>query len=562
MSTIKRALVGLPIAIFSMMLSCSEIATPDIDMNEVPVEDTETPNDQSSNNQTPDNTKDEIIDSLKNYIDSLTQKQEIDLDIIILNPEIRIKNGYIAEVDFRVNPSDAEVDLNSFQLDDITAHTKGVSYITKPANVKKLSVKLARNSNGSPLRGQYVMTIEDKGANSDYCEHLAIVYETKDAEGNKREISSGPFTVSTVPVSSLPKVYVNTPNGVGIKSKTEWVENSSIVIVDQNGNESLNATTSIRGRGNSTWGYPKKPYALKLSSKAEVLGMPKHKRWVLLANWMDRTLLRNDVAFEMGRRIMDWAPRGQFVELYLNGKHQGNYYLCEQIKPDKNRVNVDEENGGYILEFDTYGPSDEINYFYTPVKRYPVTIKEPDEDLITSWEHEGYLYISNHIGDFESLLESDKNDLSRWAEIESLIDVNSYIDWWLIHELTYNCEPHHPKSSYMHKKEDGKLIAGPVWDFDWGTFAESSGIIDNKTLWYGYFFKYQEFKQAVKARWAEVKEEMESMDSYIETQADYIEESSDVNIYKWPTTANTNGDEGMTFEKAIARMRRSLQLIL
>ena len=70
--------------------------------------------------------------------------------------------------------------------------------------------------------------------------------------------------------------------------------------------------------------------------------MPKHKRWVLLANWMDRTLLRNDVAFEMARRVMDWAPRGQFVELYLNGVHQGNYYLCEQIKVDKNRVNIDE----------------------------------------------------------------------------------------------------------------------------------------------------------------------------------------------------------------------------
>ena len=70
--------------------------------------------------------------------------------------------------------------------------------------------------------------------------------------------------------------------------------------------------------------------------------MPKHKRWVLLANWMDRTLLRNAVTFETARQIMDWAPRGRFVELYLNGKHQGNYYLCEQIKPDENRVDIDE----------------------------------------------------------------------------------------------------------------------------------------------------------------------------------------------------------------------------
>lgn len=370
----------------------------------------------------------------------------------------------------------------------------------------------------------------------------------------------------------LPKVYIVTPEGVGITSKTEWLENCSIRIVDENGVEDLNVATSVRGRGNSTWTYPKKPYAIKLDSKSEVLGMPKHKRWVLLANWIDRTLLRNDIAFEMARRIIEWAPRGKFVELYLNGEHQGNYYLCEQIKVDKNRVNIDELDektdfadetqitGGYLLEYDKYGPNDEINYFYSQVQNYPVTIKEPDEEVITSWEHPGYLYVQGYINNLEQLFEADKNALARWDEIDALIDVTSYIDWWLVHELVCNGEVIHPKSSYMFKKRDGKLCAGPAWDFDYGTFRQNSNsLILLSSLYYKYLFKYPEFKLAVKERWTEVKDVLADIDNYISEQADLIRASNEVNISKWPITQTVNRDENMTFDEAVESMRAVLK---
>ncbi|MBR5498771.1 MAG: CotH kinase family protein [Bacteroidales bacterium] len=539
MNTIKSALISIPVIVVSMMISCNKV--------DVPTE--EVPDDEIIDSLVQNEVKEEVIVSIPH-------------SIVILNQDITLKNGYFVDIEFRVNPSDAELDLRLFKLDNIDAHTKGVGYINTPTHVRLRSIKKSRNSSDSPYRGQYTMKIEDLGLSENFKQTLALVYAAKDSEGNPIEVSSDPFTVSSAPVSSLAKVYVTTPDGAGITSKTEWISDSHIRIVGEDGIESLNMSTSIRGRGNSTWDYPKKPYALKLDSKAEVLGMPKHKRWVLLANWMDRTLLRNDVSFEMGRRIMDWAPRGEFVELYLNDRYQGNYYLCEQIKPDRNRVDIDEENGGYILEFDTYGPYDEINYFYTPVQGYPVTIKEPDEEIITSWEHEGFLYISDHLGEFEQMLEDDKEDLSRWNEIESLIDVTSYIDWWLIHELSYNWEPHHPKSCYMHKKESDKLFAGPIWDFDHGTFADAEGLICNEVLWYGYLFRYPEFTAAIKVRWAEVKEVLEGIDSYIETQAEYIRESNDVNIYKWPTTADTNKDEHLSFDGAISVMRKSYQLRL
>lgn len=133
-------------------------------------------------------------------------------------------------------------------------------------------------------------------------------------------------------------------------------------------------------------GVVKKPCAFKLSSRRQALGMAKHKRRVLLANCFDRSLIRNAVVFELGRETsLEWTPRGEYVDLVLNGVLLGNYYLCEQIKVDKNRVNITEMSssdvdgesvtGGYLLEYDVN--YDEVNKFKTAVKNYPVNIKEP-----------------------------------------------------------------------------------------------------------------------------------------------------------------------------------------
>lgn len=473
--------------------------------------------------------------------------------IVTLDKEVRIKSGETAEIKCQITPSDAEV-----ILEDMLINTEKLELV---------SVNESKDSGGNVIEGQYTLTVSDKEANIDYIEAIRIVYMPE----TEHEVSSGIITVIKEFSPQLPKVYITTPGNKDITSKTDWMAGAQIKIVDRNGDVNLDMSTSIRGRGNSTWWYPKKPYALKLDSKSEVLGMPKHKRWVLLANWMDRTLMRNDVAFELGRRVMEWAPRGRFVELYLNGQHLGNYYLCEQIKVDKNRVNVDELDedtdftdseqlsGGYILEFDVYGPGDEANYYYTSVKSYPVAIKEPDEEVITSWNHPGFVYISGYTNTIEQILEIDKRSNIRWNEIKELIDVNSYIDWWIIHELTTNWEPGHPKSSYMFKKRNGKLFAGPLWDFDWGTFQAYKGVCNSKSLWYDYLFKYTEFKTAVKKRWAETKESYMSMDTYIAATAAYIQESDKVNFKMWPIDMNVNGDETCTFNKAINLMRSSYQ---
>ena len=372
-------------------------------------------------------------------------------------------------------------------------------------------------------------------------------------------------TMETSEDTGLPRVYITTPGGVGITSKDVYVEDGNIRIFDKNGELDLNILSDFKGRGNSTWMMPKKPYAIKLSSKAEVMGMPKHKRWVLLANWVDRTLLRNDVAFEIAKKCpaLPWTPRGQFVELYLNGKHRGNYYLCEHIKIDKNRVNIDEIDeetpetdlsGGYLLEFDTYSNA-EINYFYTKHKNLPVTIKEPDEEVITSWEHPAYTYIQNFVNSVEDTLE--KGD---YSEIEALIDVKSYAEWWLLYNLIGNLEPAHPKSCYMYKKRNGKLYAGPAWDFDCATFIPGrKGALLTQVLWYGYLFKHDAFKSLVKERWTELKPEFEKVFKYIDEKAEYIRKSNEINLEMWPVTQNVNEDIDLSFDDAVNRLKEAYQ---
>ena len=378
-----------------------------------------------------------------------------------------------------------------------------------------------------------------------------VTYKTVSAHGQEDEY------IVTLSYSGLPVVIIDTPNQTAIPSKHEdWLEEATITILNPDGTEDYNGTTNIRGRGNSTWTYPKKPYALKLDEKAEILGMPKHKRWVLLANWMDRTLLRNRVAFQIAKSTgMAWNPRGEFVDVVLNGKHIGNYYLCEHIKVDKNRVNIHELSeedieGGYIMELDVY--YDEVFKFKSAVKGLPYMFKDPDE--VNELQ---LAYMQNYINTLENSLYNDEElAIGKFMEY---MDIDSYIDWWFVHELAKNGEPGHPKSTYMYKDKGGKLFAGPAWDFDWGTFRPGTGFTVKHALYYPRLFQNANFVSRVKERWALLKPEFDKISAFIESEAKNITPSEKMNHILWPITQTVNGDELMTFEEAVLRMKSSYE---
>lgn len=362
----------------------------------------------------------------------------------------------------------------------------------------------------------------------------------------------------------LPVIVINTSDSSSIISKTKWVY-SNVSIVGREGYEMIQEKASIRGRGNVSWRlYPKKSYNLKFDHKASVLGMKPAKRWVLLANWADRTLLRNDVAFECSRRTsLEWTPHGTPVELVLNEKYMGSYYLCEKIQINKNRLDVNnkESDGNpnlssdaFLLEIDDH--YDEMNKFKSAVYHLPYQFKEPDDDILSEQQ---FQYIEQYVRNVELSL-SDNYRLMD-GDYEQWIDPQSFADWWIVNELCYNKETGKPRSIYVYKPCGERMKIGPVWDFDFRTFTLFDDIyVATHFPYLRRLFKSSRFQLLAKQRWAELRPLMQSIPYYIDMKADLLYVSANQNIRIWPITSKGNLDESLSYDDAIERMKQSILL--
>ncbi|MBR2195245.1 MAG: CotH kinase family protein [Salinivirgaceae bacterium] len=263
--------------------------------------------------------------------------------------------------------------------------------------------------------------------------------------------------------SGLPVVFINTNGSKPITSKRTWLDSTTVTIYRANGEldyHTVQPDAQIKGRGNSTWSVKaKRPYALKIKKKAEILGMPKGKRWCLLANFFDPSLFRNDLANYLGQNYtsLDWTPHGQNVELVLNGKHCGNYYLCEQAKTTKGRV-----PGEYLIEADRKAGRGDItgiktgNFFNVK----DIAIKGKNED-----DPEVIAEAKRILDRFETTLYGP-DFLNPKTGYKTLIDVESFVDWLLIKELSKDFDGNMFTSCFCHIMPDGIIKMGPIWDFD------------------------------------------------------------------------------------------------
>ena len=436
--------------------------------------------------------------------------------------------------------------------------------------------------------GQYKAIIADTGVSWDYVEEACILLVNRGESGTESYLASGFFEVRSegagyglLVKTGLPTVYVDTEGGQGIYSKEEYV-NASLKIRGTDKYEGLDAVScQIRGRGNTTWSWPKKPYLVKLDSKQSILGMPKHKRWVLLANFMDRTLMRNLVSMKVSSMTnLAWTPRCVPVELVLNGKHQGSYLLIEQVRVDKNRVNVtemtkddnagDAVTGGYLLELDFHFDNevqwiDPHGYNNQWGSGVPFGVKYPDSDDLTSQQLD---YIKDYISDAaKALYGSDFKDPDKGYA--KYIDVDSFIDYWIVFEVMGNHELSNPGSVYMHKDRGGKLVAGPCWDFDWGVLSYNTspqaktGLINGKAIWYGRLWDDPAFRAKLKARFEELLPRLETIPDYIDECEALLTASAKLNFAMWNPAEDAsqnngqiiNGDENMSFHAAVARLK-------
>ena len=425
--------------------------------------------------------------------------------------------------------------------------------------------------------GQYRAFVKDKGESDDYYEEVTLGVRKLDGGMVLSAMfhCSGEYGGPLGPVqkTGLPILYLDTQYGAAITSKETYVKAG--LSLQEPGSKEISEplACSVRGRGNTTWEWPKKPYLVKLDSKASLLGMPAHKRWVLLANFMDRTMMRNLVAMKVSSMTsLAWTPRCRSVELVLNGKHQGTYLLIEQVRVDKNRVNVG--NDGWLIESDFHFDN-EVQWM-DPHGRcvqfpegIPFGIKNPDPDDITPAQvEEVKQFISETAGIIYGPSFADSE-----AGYASRLDVASFIDYWIVFEVMGNHELGNPGSVFYHRKPGGKLVAGPCWDFDWGVLSYNAnpqaqtGLVNGKACWYSRLFEDPVFKARVKARFEELLPQLQTIPDYIDELEKQLSKSAVLNFQMWNPAEDANmngwriinGDENMTFTDAVARLKTIYQ---
>ena len=155
------------------------------------------------------------------------------------------------------------------------------------------------------------------------------------------------------PYAGVPRIVIETEYRQAINNRETEIP-AKLQIWGENETESEIMDLTIRGGGNTSWtDVPKKSYKIEFEKKQSVLGMPKDKDWALIANYYDKSLMRNFISYRLSAALgAYYAPRCEFAELYLNGKYLGVYLLTETIKIGKNRVNIPNDDYSYIVEVD------------------------------------------------------------------------------------------------------------------------------------------------------------------------------------------------------------------
>lgn len=380
-----------------------------------------------------------------------------------------------------------------------------------------------------------------------------ITYTVKTSDGRESN-----YVVDLTKFTGLPIIYLTTDGGVAIDSKDDYRLGNIIIDGGRNFNNLVETSMKIRGRGNSTWGMPKKPYQLKFNEKIEMLGMPEDKTWIFLAEYSDKTMMRNTIAFEMGYLSnLDWTPKSTFSEVYINNQYNGTYNITQKVEESNNRVALGDT--GYLLEIDQlYRLDPDDVYFYTT--DFLINIKEPSLVLNSS----EYNYVKNLINEFEGVLKSNqfRDPVNGYAKY---INVDSFIDWYLISEITKNVDSKDFSSIFLNVIPGGKIKMGPLWDFDLAfgnvnyadsEYPEGFWVKDHK--WYARLFEDPAFVTKVKLRFSYFRENQSLILGKMDSYANYLKWAQQENdniwnsigIYVWPNPVVFN-----TYEEEVAHLK-------
>ncbi|MEC7863825.1 MAG: CotH kinase family protein [Bacteroidota bacterium] len=379
--------------------------------------------------------------------------------------------------------------------------------------------------------------------------------------------------------SNLPIVVINT-NGQTIQDDPRIVCDMGII---DNGFGNINSINdpyndyngkiSIEYRGSSSQSFPKKPYALETqdsignNNNISLLGMPVENDWILYAPYSDKALMRNFLTFDLGRKMGNYSPRTVYCELVVNGDYRGIYVLMEKIKRDTDRVDIarldaddlagDSLTGGYIVKIDRSAAAGSGGYWTSAFSTfggnqsniqyyYPKYI-----DILPQQEE----YIKGYVDSFELAL-NGPNFADTSIGYAKYIDVNSFIDLYIINELSKNIDGYR-LSTYMYKDRDdngGKLTMGPFWDYnlafgnadycDGGItsgWEVDGGCGGNNPFWFERLLDDTTYQNKLKCRWEYLRARsfhQDSLFNFIDSMALYLNDAQQRNFQKWNILGN------------------------
>jgi hypothetical protein len=372
--------------------------------------------------------------------------------------------------------------------------------------------------------------IKQKSGTSPVDLRQLIVYTLTSQSGETKQ-----FTVKINWDDTLPSFNISTEGKVPITSPINFIKatlsiNGKKIYADYNGN------IQIRGRGNTTWSYPKKPYKIKLEKEASLLGLAPEKDWVLLANYIDGTHMLNAVGLKIGKLInMPYTNNVIPVEVTLNGAYQGLYMLTEQVEVKKSRINVGDDGQLFVMDANY---NDEWQ-FKSAKYKLPVMIKHPEIKKATEIEP-----IKKQFEQLESLIADTHFPNNNYLQY---FDGDALANYLIVQLLTDNEEINHPKSTYIYKTKTGKFTIGPVWDFDWAFAYEGAPthfLSYNRpmfwappsvgTAFFSRFLSDPYIKTQLKLRWANFKtNKFEELLAYIDDYAYTIEAARNRDYTIW-----------------------------
>jgi hypothetical protein len=390
-----------------------------------------------------------------------------------------------------------------------------------------------------------------------------VVYTVELKDGTQKTYT---VRMSVPAIPRLPIIRINTENSYPILDKKNYIP-GKVVIEDPDGaywdtpkHEVTITDNGVRGSGNSTWDMPKKPYKIKFDEKISIFGLGEDKEWVLLANYADKTLLRNVVAMKLSEIVgMTWTPSMLPVELYLNDEYMGCYTFSEHKKVSKHRVDLDivgdSDNSGDAVTGDYYMEieqnMDETTCFRTSICGIPMMFSDPEVPTAAQYDYiVGYFYEAEG-----ALMGSNFTDpASGW---QKYIDIESFAKAYIVNELTKNIDGNMRKSSFITKEKGKKLEMYHLWDYDLtlgncNYLDDEFGATDGPegwfikdfsclpyihgwyhTNWYTRLTDDPAFCAKVKEIWNAHHEELSSIPEFIDLKAMIMEDAQKRNFRKW-----------------------------